>query len=585
VFANCAPPRPHRAPRPVSLPAALPHDAPAWLAKDHAYQTAAAHFYAGQYDLAREAFVAIAADKASPWQPWGAYLAARCLLRRATLTNARLRDDPTRAMPAEVRSDLEQARRELAQQAHANDRDAARLIGWVDARLNPAERANELAEQLQRGPIAGADRIGMLQDYLVLMDAIAQKTSPMPWEQSDGLARARQPMTAWIGAMQAAGAERWLASDTSGITARERHAGAMHMVRTWRQRDADVAWLLPLALHARRIADLRDDEIDAMRAVPPSSPAWQTLNWHLARLRLIEGDAMGEVDERVSAALADPTLATSTRNRWLQLKLVSARSIEAFLAAMPRALAEPPRPAGPIPDEGKAAVVADFAQDIDAAPRLYRQLPLAALLPLATVPKPSVNPTDVFARALVLEDWPTADALADEVAAPRKTTQHLYRRLLAARNHDDKRLAAALILVNTPELDPMVFDREGRSRVWGCRRDATYDVIDAFYVDSPAQFIDADAQARAQGERERLEALPVRTRWLAERLLPWAQTRPDDAEAPKALHLLVASTRMECWEPVHDAEKKLPSHSREAYRVLHKHWPKSEWAAKTKYWY
>jgi hypothetical protein len=67
-------------------------------------------------------------------------------------------------------------------------------------------------------------------------------------------------------------------------------------------------------------------------------------------------------------------------------------------------------------------------------------------------------------------------------------------------------------------------------------------------------------------------------------LLPWAATRPADPEAPKALHFLVASTRLECgYTP--EPKPGAPNISKEAYTLLHKLWPSSEWAAKTKYWY
>jgi hypothetical protein len=52
---------------------------------DRAYQTAAAYFYAMQYDEAARRFQAIASDRSSPWRPYGRYLAARARIRRATL--------------------------------------------------------------------------------------------------------------------------------------------------------------------------------------------------------------------------------------------------------------------------------------------------------------------------------------------------------------------------------------------------------------------------------------------------------------------------------------------------------------------
>jgi hypothetical protein len=145
-----------------------------------------------------------------------------------------------------------------------------------------------------------------------------------------------------------------------------------------------------------------------------------------------------------------------------------------------------------------------------------------------------------------------------------------------------KRLAAALILVNTPELNPSSVDAAGSSRYWGCRvyGIATPDPILA----APAQFLAPAEHAEAERQRAVFERLPVRTRWLADALLKWAAGKPDHLEAPKALHLLVASARMEC-EGSAAPKPDAPNHSREAFQLLHKLWPRSEGAARTKYWF
>src|SRR6185295_12956128 len=76
VFANCS--------EGQYIPAALPADADAQLRADRDYQIAAANFYAGNFDLARTQFGAIAASQ-SPWRSVAAYLIARTLLRKASL--------------------------------------------------------------------------------------------------------------------------------------------------------------------------------------------------------------------------------------------------------------------------------------------------------------------------------------------------------------------------------------------------------------------------------------------------------------------------------------------------------------------
>jgi hypothetical protein len=95
------------------------------------------------------------------------YLATRCLLRQATLMP--LPPSQSEGLAPAAVPLLEQARRELQAQA-ASDHAAARLIGWVDARLRPTEHAAELARALQGGPIDEPRRVAMLSDYPVLTD-------------------------------------------------------------------------------------------------------------------------------------------------------------------------------------------------------------------------------------------------------------------------------------------------------------------------------------------------------------------------------------------------------------------------------
>lgn len=587
VFANCgaAPTRSANGqmqPAGVMWPPALPAKAPLWLQQDHAYQTAAALFYAGQFDHAREAFKAIGRDKASPWQPLGDYLASRCLIRAATLLPV-ADGSPEKLTPA-GRKLLLTARKELQAQVVSYP-PAARLVGWIEARLNPAERVQELGRQLATGPLDTAARRQGLTDYLWLLDGQAE---------AGPLGLSTDPMTSWIGLVQSPVEDDKLRSE------------AIQIARSRFDKTNDIAWLLPLLMQTRALADLQPAELKAVQAVPTTSPAWQTLNFHLARLQLAAGQGVA-ADALADRALAGQAgaLSISGRNQWLRLKLVSARTLEAFLAAAGRTPAPDVDVATPIPDEVKpgaaasapvntAVTAATEATGIDSdfPRRLYRYMPLALLKQLhARKEMPATRRAELgetlFTRALVLEDWPTALGLIDDMAAGRATTRHLYERLRNAKTLEAQRVAAMLLLVNTPELNPRAVQPDGQSLYWGCRSyEGPWDA-DQLGMQAP-QFLTPAQLQQARREHERLAALPIRTEWLADRLLPWAASNQADAEAPKALHFLVASTRMEC--PGGPAQERRagtpePTHSRDAFRLLHKRWPGSEWAAKTKYWF
>jgi hypothetical protein len=67
-------------------------------------------------------------------------------------------------------------------------------------------------------------------------------------------------------------------------------------------------------------------------------------------------------------------------------------------------------------------------------------------------------------------------------------------------------------------------------------------------------------------------------KWLAEQAVAWAKAHRDDPRAPEALHDSVRAMRYGCG----GGDAKL---SKEAFTILHSRYPKSEWTAKTPFWF
>ena len=61
--------------------------------------------------------------------------------------------------------------------------------------------------------------------------------------------------------------------------------------------------------------------------------------------------------------------------------------------------------------------------------------------------------------------------------------------------------------------------------------------------------------------------------------MAFAKTHPEDSRVPEALHLTVRATRHGC------TDKESGSYSKQAFQLLHKQYPKSEWAKRTPYWF
>ncbi|HEX8615377.1 MAG TPA: hypothetical protein VF800_29175 [Telluria sp.] len=577
VFANCEePPHAYGTPLPkrvAKLPPPLPAGAPDWLLHDHAYQTAAANFYARNFDQARTQFQDIARQPGSPWRALAPYLAARALIRKATLEFPLRQDEPAARGRIEA---LTQARKELDALAQASA-PARQMASLVEARLNPAERLAVLARALDKEPF-GPDTQRMLSDYLVLMDKVPRSVTMA----------AKEPLTAWIASMQSdTMVDDW--SPERGKLLQTQQVGAIDALRKSWLKQGDPIWLAPLLSLARPNA-LTAAERKAAAAVPATHPLYQSLQYHLARLALAEqqGERADKDIERLLATQGKH-MSVATTNRFLALKMVAAGSMDEFLKA---ALRRPePIERGEAIDAAPAPAGAAETDD-DFGIALWRHLPMAELKLLLKHPllppawKPALEES-MLTRALIAGDEESALALLDAVAKPRKSTAHLYARYRKAASGAERKVAGALILVNTPELQPSVFDKEDKTRYWGCDRSSGQAPAAPHVVMPPPRFLSPQRTLEAAKEQEALLRLPLRSEFLAPTLLQWARTRPADEEAPKALHFLVASTRMECpYGSAVPEEKQLRArYSREAYDVAHKLYPASKWTKATKYYY
>jgi len=569
VFANCSPPTPWLKEKlendsriAVVVPPALPENAPAWLVYDREYQVAAAHFYAEKYDAARVNFLAISKNSKSPWQPLGAYLAARCLIRKAMLyynvEDNINRDNPgfdaTTLSKRKTKDDLLKiARTELLNSAKIYP-PAKLLVSFVEAQLRPYEYMQELGELLATQKLDAAT-LQQLNDYLMLLDKM----------EGVQTRQANDAMTAWIGLMQAKLAGRRY----SEVNPNERKSALDLARKHLKDSKNQLVWLAAVVTLADA-DELSAGERQAAKALPEGSAAYQTIQYHLANI-LISEKKLNEADEIVNKFLAKPkeNVARATLNRWLRLKVITAKTEEEFLKSLPRTRAE--NTGIPIPDESGANNLQHVDFDTDYDQHLYTDFSLSELSKLLASKNSHAQylkhdkglQETMWTRAIVLGDFKTADNLTDVLVQGRETTRHLYERFTKAQTEEEKRLAAVLILVNTPEL--ALFGKTGwasecHSNAYrACGRD-------------PLNYLRADQVAAAKKEQAQLHKMEL-IQFISPILLNWVKQKPDDIEAPKALHFYIMSKR---------AETK---NSKEAFVLLHKFYPKSEWAKKTKYFY
>jgi hypothetical protein len=98
-----------------------------------------------------------------------------------------------------------------------------------------------------------------------------------------------------------------------------------------------------------------------------------------------------------------------------------------------------------------------------------------------------------------------------------------------------------------------------------------------------ADFLTASEKKQAADEAAKLNALPDGAVWMGRQVIAYLKAHPEDKDAAEALGLTVRATHLSCsGESDTNGQKAV---SKEAFEMLHRLYPKSEWALRTKYYY
>ena len=574
VFSNCS--------KAGSMPDAAKPEWPLLLRQDRAYQIAAAKFYSGDYDGAIADFEAIGKDKASPWNLWGEYLAARAQVRKAASI----------AKPAEFnqmanfdQGGLKAAETRLLKvEKESQDIDirsaAAAELGFVEVRLNPGKQLDRVAEALA-GPKPDPQFDQDFADLNYLMDRGVTGASDLG---------------RWIQSMQGA------VPPTRASFPATPAANPANALELWRQTPT-LPWLVAALAHRPAQPAPANDLLDAAAKVAPGSPAYETVSYYRVQ-RLLDAGRTADARTLLTAMLTrlGPDAAPSTRNAFLAARMPTAHNLAEFLADAPRTM---------IAGESSAAEMAHCGAtqtpdpnacpsqqfDADTADSMNATMPLATWEDAAESPLLPKNLRDSVAWAA----WMRALGLGDEADVKRMAV--LLPAAVEKTAGDSDGFPAVLALLRNPGLRPYMEQGVQRSATyaemdeyrdnWWCGRWADgggkggFDPADEDNGKPRAplhmEFLSASEIKQAADEVARLNALPDGSVWLGQRAIAYVKAHPDDKDAAEALALTVTATHYSCSGQSEDPAQKAVS--KEAFELLHSKYPKSEWALKTKYYY
>jgi hypothetical protein len=303
----------------------------------------------------------------------------------------------------------------------------------------------------------------------------------------------------------------------------------------------------------------------------------------------------------------------SSLNLLIDDRMMLATSLDDFLshaARIPASLSwnedgrELPAEAEDISEAGKAILGKPLFDD-DTAKSLNKQLPLALLKDAAmsqTLPQHLRRDLAqaVWIRSVLLGDYKTADELVPALKALVPSLSGNLDDFLKTPQAEDKKFSALYAWLKSPGIEPIVDTGMSRSSAlnqqdtyrdnWWCGAAYTpspeavaeeNNEIASFsssVINSPVFLTDAQ---RAAGGREwkTLTSLGAIPNYLCKQVIQWGTKNPADPRVPEALHLAVTATRYGC------TDKDTGRWSKAAFDLLHRKYPSSTWAKKTKYWF
>jgi hypothetical protein len=617
VFTNCS--GTGQTPQPASA------NAPLWLRQDRAYQTAAAQFYALDYDHALAGFRAIAADRVSPWSPLARYLVARVYIREATAPEM-FRENQSEQMQNEKErvTGLTQARQQLEgilrdPSMKSLHRQSLQLLDFVMLRLDPTAQASELARRLT------ADKTNDAADYqqyvIDLSYAYNKLQGHAPWLEPSEAQAELEPSAQLV---------RWLddlgwpipgvREMNSVANPQRRRADALN---NWRSTHA-AEWLVA-ALTLSRPGDEGDtDLMAAARSVSAAAPAYASVTYHRFRLAASSIAAVEQIPPTtrpIYDRLAEimPHIAESqpisTVNQFADLQSILAPTLDDYLANATRRAVGRVDPVNnnvePLASPDKAIALCEV--DIDAPEtrhldqhtalvfnermplRMLREAALSSALPgnvrfqLAHM---------VWTRALLLDDGETARALAPYLQGCQPAFAPWLNQYNAASSPDERHVLGLLALMRFTSTEPTV--RAGRERDfaaydemrdnWWCDINNDYAAPLSASDEGPHLFTDANVaqpdppflsgadRAKAKKENEVLRKIPCASDYFAVQALAWVKDHPTDPRNPDVIGFAMRVVRNAC------RSGKTKDLDHQLFDVLHRQFPKSDWAARYKTW-
>ena len=241
--------------------------------------------------------------------------------------------------------------------------------------------------------------------------------------------------------------------------------------------------------------------------------------------------------------------------------------------------------------------------DTDAAYGMSAFMPLPIMVQVVLAPGLPANlkrdlALAVWTRAVLLDDLATARTMADAVAPFFPQYAADWKSYRGASPGETAKAEAALILLKLPAARPYpdsglgyMFKRDVIGRYgprWWAAGDPPFanaedDGTPVLCVDCALPlpliappFITQQDRDAAKADNDRLAKMPGAPALLGSIVIPWAKAHLNDPRVPEGLHNVVRATQYGDMDS---------DTSKAAYDLLHSHFPRNSWTAKTPNWF
>lgn len=582
VFCHCSAPQydyktksPGKEP---PLPAPAPADASEEVKRERAYQIAAANFYAKNFDESAKLFGAIALDGGSPYQKISAYLVARSLIRKATVSTDKGIDQVALAAAHNKLLELQSDPTMTAMKEGIEG-----LLNFVGLRLQPADTLVQLSKKIAAGDNS------LYQDmdgYIYILDSAFKEdsedasTSHTVDDAKLAAAMHGDDMTDWI----------WTFSTSD--------KGSLEHAYDRYQEKKNVAWLLAVGSKLTGKESYAAEILDALSKIEKTSPAYVTANSQLARIFAEQGHNDKAV-AAIDSALAG-TKSPSSMNALNLQKLMLAKTLDQMIALSYRSPAL-------IAGEAESLTLSDEWKKLDqkkpevngystlpvmlrpeGAIAINQRLPLSLFLQAAQSQQvPPALRKDIaqaaFCRSVMLHDQ-ASSSKASVLLKQYMPAMNTFISRYDSAGADSKEFSAAYLMLKNPGSRPYVTAGVGRTTGFGqldSYQDNWWTTISADKATKFAGqvFLKPADLAKAKSEVATINGYGTASDYLGKVVIDYARKHLGDSRVPEALHLIVKATKLGA------TDDKTSALSKQAFQILHQNYKGNPWTVKTPYYY